>query len=92
LEGASKRPHVWTAPGCSWRTERASLEGPFIWAVLAWAKRTSLGNRLLAIGGSGGWKEWRGSGATTATGHASLASRSDTPARLLGKKWETDSL
>jgi hypothetical protein len=32
--------------------------------VLAWAKRTSLGNRLLAIGGSGGWKRmaqgWEG--------------------------------
>src|SRR5688572_8616106 len=21
-----ERPHIWTAPGCSWRTERASLE------------------------------------------------------------------
>ena len=33
-------------------------------AVLAWAKRTSLGDRLLAIGGSGGWKRmaqgWEG--------------------------------
>jgi hypothetical protein len=35
---------------------------------------------------------WAGENDIAATGHASLASRSDTLARLLGKKWETDSL
>jgi hypothetical protein len=47
----------------------------------AWAKRTSRRARV-----------WAGENDIAATGHASLASRSDTPARLLGKKWETDSL